>query len=183
MTFVLIVLFAVDYGTLGNPDNGRAGPASVTIPDYTSMGACTAAGRALKDQVNNASLKKRTMVFFESPRRVEETLRAMATAFGDDRPAALCRELTKTHEEVRRGGLAALAAGAEADPPRGEVTLVVSGWTGPDASEATPEAMAAAVAALEAAGTDHKAAMKEVAVRYGVSRRDVYDAVLTARRI
>ena len=122
--------------------------------------------------------EKRTMVFFESPRRVSETLRTMASVFGDDRPAALCRELTKTHEEVRRGGLGALAEGAEADPPRGEITLVVSGWTGPDASEATPEAMAAAVAALETAGTDRKIAMKEVALRYGVSRRDVYEAVL-----
>jgi 16S rRNA (cytidine1402-2'-O)-methyltransferase len=122
--------------------------------------------------------EKRTMVFFESPRRVAETLRAMASAFGPDRPAALCRELTKTHEEVRRGGLGALAEGAEADPPRGEITLVVSGWTGPDASEATPEAMAAAVAALEASGTDRKVAMKSVALRFGVSRRDVYEAVL-----
>lgn len=124
--------------------------------------------------------EKRTMVFFESPRRVTDTLRAMAAVFGDDRPAALCRELTKTHEEVRRGGLAALAEGAEADPPRGEITLVVSGWTGPAASEATPEAMAAAVAALEATGTDRKIAMKTVALRFGVSRRDVYEAVLKA---
>jgi 16S rRNA (cytidine1402-2'-O)-methyltransferase len=124
--------------------------------------------------------EKRTMVFFESPRRIADTLRAMASVFGDERPAALCRELTKTHEEVRRGGLAELLEGAEADPPRGEITLVISGWTGPDASEATPEAMAAAVAALEAAGTDRKIAMKEVALRYGVSRRDVYEAVLKA---
>ncbi|MFB9660768.1 16S rRNA (cytidine(1402)-2'-O)-methyltransferase [Glycomyces mayteni] len=127
--------------------------------------------------------EKRTMVFFESPRRVADTLRAMSETFGPDRPVALCRELTKTHEEIRRGTLAELAEGAEADPPRGEITLVLSGWTGPDASEATPEAMAAAVAALEDAGTDRKTAMKEVAVRFGVTRRDVYDAVLTARRI
>jgi 16S rRNA (cytidine1402-2'-O)-methyltransferase len=104
----------------------------------------------------------------------------MADAFGPDRPAALCRELTKTHEEIRRGGLGDLADGAEADPPRGEITLVIAGWTGPDASEATPEAMAAAVAALEAQGTDRKTAMKAVATRFGVSRRDVYEAVLKA---
>nr|WP_322633424.1 16S rRNA (cytidine(1402)-2'-O)-methyltransferase [Glycomyces albidus] len=122
--------------------------------------------------------ERRTMVFFESPRRVAETLRAMAEAFGPGRPAALCRELTKTHEEVRRGGLGDLADGAEADPPRGEITLVVSGWTGPDASEATPEAMAAAVAALEAAGTDRRTAMKDTATRFGVPKRVVYDAVL-----
>ncbi|MEU6859679.1 16S rRNA (cytidine(1402)-2'-O)-methyltransferase [Glycomyces sp. NPDC046736] len=122
--------------------------------------------------------ERRTMVFFESPRRVADTLCAMGEAFGADRAAALCRELTKTHEEIRRGTLAELAEGAEFDPPRGEITLVLAGWPGPDASEATPEAMAAAVVALEATGAERKAAMKEVAVRYGVSRRDVYDAVL-----
>ncbi|NUQ88074.1 MAG: 16S rRNA (cytidine(1402)-2'-O)-methyltransferase, partial [Glycomyces artemisiae] len=124
--------------------------------------------------------EKRTMVFFESPRRVADTLQAMSETFGADRPAALCRELTKTHEEIRRGTLADLAEGAESDPPRGEITLVISGWTGPDASEATPEAMAAAVAALEEAGTDRKAAMKETATRFGVPKRVVYDAVLKA---
>ncbi|HEU5126718.1 MAG TPA: 16S rRNA (cytidine(1402)-2'-O)-methyltransferase [Glycomyces sp.] len=120
----------------------------------------------------------RTMVFFESPRRVADTLRAMTAAFGEQRAAALCRELTKTHEEVRRGGLGELAAGAEADPPRGEITLVVEGWGGPDPEDATPEALAGAVAALEADGMDRKAAMKAAAARFGVPRREVYDAVV-----
>jgi 16S rRNA (cytidine1402-2'-O)-methyltransferase len=125
--------------------------------------------------------ERRTMVFFESPRRTAGTLAAMAAALGPDRPAALCRELTKTHEEIRRGGLGDLAAGAEEDPPRGEVTLVVAGWAGPDPAAATPEALAAAVSELEAAGTDRKAAMKEVAARFGVPRRDVYNAVVIER--
>ncbi|WP_232805782.1 16S rRNA (cytidine(1402)-2'-O)-methyltransferase [Glycomyces xiaoerkulensis] len=125
--------------------------------------------------------ERRTMVYFDSPRRTAGTLRAMAEAFGADRPAALCRELTKTHEEIRRGTLAELADGAEADPPRGEVTLVVQGWPGPDAAEATPEALAGAVADLEAAGEDRKAAMKRVAARFGVPRRTVYDAVVKSR--
>ena len=68
--------------------------------------------------------EQRTMVFFEAPHRTEAALAAMATAFGDDRPGAVCRELTKTHEEVRRGGLADLAAWA-ADGVRGEVAVVV----------------------------------------------------------
>lgn len=122
--------------------------------------------------------ERRTMVFFESPRRVADTLRAMASAFGKSREAALCRELTKTHEEVRRGGLAALAAGAEGDPPRGEITLVVTGWAGPDPEDADPESLAAAVAALVDDGTERKAAMKAVATRFGVSRRTVYDALI-----
>src|SRR5688500_15471500 len=70
--------------------------------------------------------EQRTMVFFEAPHRTEAALRAMAEAWGDDRAAAVCRELTKTHEEVRRGPLADLASWA-ADGVRGEVTIVVAG--------------------------------------------------------
>src|SRR5918994_2922665 len=68
----------------------------------------------------------RTMVFFEAPHRTGAALSAMAGAFGDDRPAAVCRELTKTYEEVRRGPVAELARWA-ADGVRGEVTIVVAG--------------------------------------------------------
>ncbi|MFC4335820.1 16S rRNA (cytidine(1402)-2'-O)-methyltransferase [Salininema proteolyticum] len=120
----------------------------------------------------------RTAVYFESPRRVEATLVAMAEVFGADRPAALCRELTKTYEEVRRGTLGELLEGVRADAPRGEITLVVAGSTGPDASEATPERLADEVAELEGRGTPRKEAMKQVAKRYGLSKRDVYDALL-----
>ena len=70
--------------------------------------------------------EERTMVFFEAPHRTQAALAALAEAFGDDRPAAVCRELTKTHEEVRRGPLAELVTWA-AEGVRGEVTLVVSG--------------------------------------------------------
>ena len=70
--------------------------------------------------------ERRTMIFFDAPHRLDATLAAMATAFGDDRPAAVCRELTKTYEEVRRGGLRALAGWA-AEGVRGEITIVVGG--------------------------------------------------------
>ena len=70
--------------------------------------------------------ERRTMVFFEAPHRLDATLAAMAEAFGDDRPAAVCRELTKTYEEVRRGGLRELAEWA-AEGVRGEITVVVGG--------------------------------------------------------
>ncbi|NUR07903.1 MAG: 16S rRNA (cytidine(1402)-2'-O)-methyltransferase [Nocardioidaceae bacterium] len=119
----------------------------------------------------------RTMVFFESPHRTEATLRAMAETFGAERPAAVCRELTKTHEEVRRGGLAELADWA-ADGVRGEVTLVVSGAPA-DASDVPTDAasLAALVAEQEQAGTSRKEAIKAVAQRVGVPKRVVYDAV------
>jgi 16S rRNA (cytidine1402-2'-O)-methyltransferase len=122
----------------------------------------------------------RTMVFFEAPHRLGRTLAAMAEAFGSDRPGVVCRELTKTYEEVRRGGLAELAAWA-VDGVRGEVTVVVGG--APAAAEATtdPAELAARVAGLEAEGQPRKAAIAAVAVQAGVPKRVVYDAVLAAR--
>jgi 16S rRNA (cytidine1402-2'-O)-methyltransferase len=121
--------------------------------------------------------ERRTMVFFESPHRTEATLAAMAEAFGADRPAAVCRELTKTHEEVRRAGLADLATWA-ADGVRGEVTIVVQGAT-PSVADAATDArsLAALVADEEGTGTTRKDAIREVAQRTGVPKRTVYDAV------
>ncbi len=74
--------------------------------------------------------ERRTMVFFESPRRTGATLRDLAAAFGGERPAVVCRELTKTHEEIRRGTLDELAAWA-AEGPLGEITIVVAGAPAP----------------------------------------------------
>ena len=116
----------------------------------------------------------RTLVFFEAPRRTAATLAAMAEALGADRPAALCRELTKTHEEVRRGGLAELAAGA--DDVRGEVTLVVAGATAAPAP-ADPEELRAEVARHREAGLSTRDAVAVVAEASGRSRREVYNLV------
>ncbi len=118
----------------------------------------------------------RTMVFFESPHRTAATLTAMAEAFGDDRRAAVCRELTKTHEEVRRGALDEVAAWAGGGV-RGEVTVVVQGATVVAAALDRPS-LAAAVAEREAAGTRRKDAILEVARSTGLPKREVYDAVL-----
>jgi 16S rRNA (cytidine1402-2'-O)-methyltransferase len=118
----------------------------------------------------------RTMVFFEAPHRTGAALAAMAEAWGGDRPAAVCRELTKTHEEVVRGGLAELVAWA-AEGVRGEVTLVVAGRTGPAVVPSGPAEVAALVAEEEAAGVQRKDAIRSVAQRTGLPRREVYDAV------
>jgi 16S rRNA (cytidine1402-2'-O)-methyltransferase len=117
----------------------------------------------------------RTMVFFEAPHRTEVALAAMADAFGDDRPAAVCRELTKTHEEVRRGGLGNLAAWAAAGV-RGEVTIVVAGATD-DEVATDPDTLRALVSSEEAAGVPRKQAIADVARRSGVPKRVVYDLV------
>ena len=123
----------------------------------------------------------RTLVFFESPRRTAATLEAMATALGPARPAAMCRELTKTHEEVLRGPLAELAARTAEVEVLGEVVLVVAGAPAESVGDLGPGDLAAAVAAAVAAGTDRKAAVLAVAARTGLPRRTVYDAVVAAR--
>jgi 16S rRNA (cytidine1402-2'-O)-methyltransferase len=123
--------------------------------------------------------ERRTMVFFESPHRLADALRDAADAFGADRAAAVCRELTKTHEEIRRGPLADLAAWA-ADGVRGEITLVVAGATPAPVALSAGE-LADAVAAEETAGATRKDAIRAVVVRTGLPRRTVYDAVVAAK--
>ncbi|HVK28336.1 MAG TPA: 16S rRNA (cytidine(1402)-2'-O)-methyltransferase [Nocardioides sp.] len=118
----------------------------------------------------------RTMVFFEAPHRTAAALEAMRDVFGADRAAVVCRELTKTHEEVRRGPLADLVAWA-ADGIRGEVTIVVAG-ADPAAAVATdPASLRAAVAGLEESGMRRKDAIAAVAVQAGIPKRDVYQVV------
>jgi 16S rRNA (cytidine1402-2'-O)-methyltransferase len=122
--------------------------------------------------------ERRTMVFFEAPHRLAATLAAMVEAFGAERAAAVCRELTKTYEEVRRGGLGELAAWAASGPVLGEVTLVVAGAapSPPAASDVVPE-----VLRIVRDGVRLKDAVAAVAQRHGVPKRDLYDAALVAR--
>jgi 16S rRNA (cytidine1402-2'-O)-methyltransferase len=123
----------------------------------------------------------RTLVLFESPRRLAATLSGLADALGPGRPAVVCRELTKTHEEVRRGTLGELAAWA-AGGPLGEITIVVAGAPRRRADPArTGPRAAAEVAALERAGTPRKDAIAEVARELGLRKRDVYDALVAAK--
>jgi 16S rRNA (cytidine1402-2'-O)-methyltransferase len=144
----------------------------------------------------------RTLIFFESPRRLAASLAAMAGALGPERPAVVCRELTKTHEEVRRGTLGELAAWA-AGGALGEITIVVAGSparkrrtagggesaartrsqaAGPGTQPTSPPVpgatVAAQVAELEQAGTPRKAAIAGVARELGLRKREVYDAVV-----
>jgi len=122
--------------------------------------------------------ERRTMVFFEAPHRIGAMLAAAAAAFGPDRRAAVCRELTKTYEEVRRGGLGELAAWAEG-PVRGELTVVVQGAEPPEPA-AGPD-LAARVADREAAGESRKEAIVAVARLAGVPKRVVFDAVVRTK--
>ncbi len=123
---------------------------------------------------------QRTLLFFESPHRTAATLAAMAETFGADRQAAVCRELTKTYEEVVRGGLGELARWAAETEVRGEVCLVVSGAGEPEAPD--PAALLEQVRERVAAGQRLKDAAGEVARTSGASARTLYEAFLKARR-
>ncbi|WP_432253024.1 16S rRNA (cytidine(1402)-2'-O)-methyltransferase [Streptomyces sp. HNM1019] len=124
--------------------------------------------------------ERRTLVWFEAPHRLDDTLAAMAEVFGPDRRAAVCRELTKTYEEVRRGPLAELAVWA-AEGVRGEITIVVEGAPAPGPEEAGPAELARRVAVREEAGERRKEAIAAVAQEAGVPKRQVFDAVVAAK--
>ena len=123
--------------------------------------------------------EQRTCVFFESPRRLEQCLRDAVDGLGPDRRAVVCRELTKTHEEIKRGSLGELADWA-ADGVLGEITVVLAGAQ-PLADVAT---LVAEVLELVDAGAGVKDACAEVIAAHpgAPSRRALYDAVLEARR-
>jgi 16S rRNA (cytidine1402-2'-O)-methyltransferase len=118
----------------------------------------------------------RTLVFFEAPHRLAPMLVDLAAEFGANRLAAVCRELTKTYEEVRRGPLSELADWSTGDV-RGEITVVVAGAVR-SVSELSGVELAAAVAEREAVGTDRKTAIAEVAVATGQRKSEVYAAVV-----
>ena len=120
----------------------------------------------------------RTMVFFEAPHRTARTLQAMAQAFGPDRRGAVCRELTKTYEEIRRGTLEELLRWA-VDGVRGEVTLVVAGAP---RAVVDLEDQLEAVRERVARGERLKDVCAEVASATGLSKKALYDAAVTRRR-
>ncbi|MFE7559892.1 16S rRNA (cytidine(1402)-2'-O)-methyltransferase [Kitasatospora sp. NPDC057500] len=131
-------------------------------------------------QLASVAAEPRTMVFFEAPHRIAEALAAMAQAFGPERPAAVCRELTKTYEEVRRGPIGELAAWA-AEGVKGEITVVVAGAPPAAPQELTPAELARLVAVREEAGERRKEAIAAVASELSVPKREVFDAVVAAK--
>ena len=197
------VAYATDAGTPGVSDPGaelvarahERGLAVVPIPGPAAVIAALAAAGFPADRfvfagflprkgTGRAALLARlaaepwTTVCYEAPNRTVALLRDLAACCGPDRPAAVARELTKLHEEVRRGTVGALTQYYEEHPPRGEVTIVVGGAPkgGAAAPAAAPgEAEARAlVAAMRAEGSAPGAIAKELAQRLGISRHDAY---------
>jgi 16S rRNA (cytidine1402-2'-O)-methyltransferase len=153
-------------------------------PRWGFEGFLPRSGRERRERLTRVAADDRATVLYEAPTRVAATLRDLAAACGPERPAAVCRELTKLHEQVVRGSLAELAA-AVADgsvPARGEFALVIAGKpSGPDgdAAAATPTSATIAAArtrveALVRDGVARPEAARLVAAATGLSRRDLY---------
>jgi 16S rRNA (cytidine1402-2'-O)-methyltransferase len=142
---------------------------------WTFEGFLPRRGAERKARLQRICADERTTILFEAPRRAAATLADLAAACGADRRAALCRELTKLHEDVWRDRLGALAERAAGEQPRGEVTIVVSGN---DAGDGAPTMSLAAargeVDRLVGEGMSRSSAAREVAQRTGQPRRDLF---------
>jgi 16S rRNA (cytidine1402-2'-O)-methyltransferase len=178
-----LVTAALDAGF---PVTAAPGPSAVTTALALSGLPCdrfcfegflprTPAAR--RSRLRALAAEERTLVLFEATHRIAAALADLAAEFGPDRPAALCRELTKTYEEVVRAPLGALAERAADSPPRGEITLVVAGAPPAVATRPDDDTLRAEVARREATGTSRRDAITEVATEYGLRRRDVYTVV------
>jgi len=122
----------------------------------------------------------RTMIFFEAPHRLADTLAAMVEVFGEGRPGAICREISKTYEETVRAPLAELAQWARSEP-RGEITIVVGGAAEPAAAPDAALLAALVDVAEKVGGQSRKDAIASVAREHGVAKRVVFEAVVAAK--
>ena len=148
-------------------------------PRWGFEGFLPRAGRERRERLARIATDERATVVFEAPTRLAATLRDLTAACGADRPAAVCRELTKLHEQIARDTLDGLEAAVRdgAIPARGEVVLVIAGSGGPapaDAPAARVEEARRRVAALVAGGTRAGDAARQVAAETGLARRALY---------
>jgi 16S rRNA (cytidine1402-2'-O)-methyltransferase len=126
--------------------------------------------------------EERTMVFFEAPHRLAESLTDAVNVFGASRLGAICREMTKRYEETIRGNLGELSNWANTNEVLGEITLVIAGAV-TDSASVTAADMVGRVREFEAAGMDRKSAIATVAEEFGIAKRLVYAAVVDANKM
>jgi 16S rRNA (cytidine1402-2'-O)-methyltransferase len=174
----------------GFPVTAAPGPSAVTtalalsgLPSdrFVFEGFLPRSGSGRRSRLRELAAEPRTLVFFEAPHRIAGALADLTAVFGADRPAAVCRELTKTYEEIRRGRLDELAGWAAEGSPRGEITLVVAGAPDRPAAPPADADLRAAVAGREAAGDSRRDAIQAVADEYGLKKKDVYTLVHRAQ--
>jgi 16S rRNA (cytidine1402-2'-O)-methyltransferase len=179
-----LVRAALDAGL---PVRAAPGPSAVTtalavsgLPSdrFCFEGFLPRSPGARRARLASLASEPRTMVFFEAPHRVAGMLADAAQALGADRAAALCRELTKTHEEVRRAPLGSLRDWAAEQPVRGEITVVVAGAPPRGPSSLSTTELAGLVDDAQASGLSRRDAIDAVAREHGLPRRDVYAAAV-----
>ncbi|MEV0606862.1 16S rRNA (cytidine(1402)-2'-O)-methyltransferase [Polymorphospora rubra] len=172
----------------GAPVTAAPGPSAVTtalavsgLPSdrFCFEGFLPRTGGPRRARLRALATEERTLIFFESPHRIAGTLADLAATFGADRPAAVCRELTKTYEEVLRRPLGDLARWAADGDPRGEITLVVAGAPAGPPPRPTDAELRAEVADRETAGLSRRDAIEAVATEHALRKRDVYQIVHT----
>ena len=178
-----LVRAAIDCGIIVEPIPGACAAIAAISASGLPTGQFTFEGflprsSDLKDRLKALSTERRTMIIYESPHRLADTLIDLAEAFGATRQATVAREVTKLHESFIRGTLAECAEHYKAEPPRGECVIIVEGGTG-DAPE-RPEEVAVETLLLEAmrAGKSTKEAAREVANKTGLGRRELYATAL-----
>ncbi|MFB8278545.1 16S rRNA (cytidine(1402)-2'-O)-methyltransferase [Nocardia colli] len=151
---------------------------AIPVERFCFDGFAPRKGGQRREWLRTLATEPRACVFFEAPHRLADCLADAVTVLGPDRRAAVCRELTKTYEEVIRGTLAEVAAWA-VDGARGEITVVLEGA---QPKSADPADLVDLVEALTAEGIRLKDACAQIAGEHGASRNELYDAVLIARR-
>ena len=148
---------------------------------FTFEGFLSTNKKSRREHLQSLLTEQRTMVFYEAPHKLCGTLDDLLAAFGD-RPVALCRELTKLHEEVRRTTLAQAAAYYQENAPKGEFVLVVAGAEPAEETAVTLEEGVAMVQERRAAGERMKDAVRQVALDTGLNRNELYTAALKAEQ-
>ncbi len=148
---------------------------------FTFEGFLSVTKKSRRAHLESLRQEKRTMIFYEAPHKLRATLADLKETFGSERRIALCREMTKLHEETMRTSLGEAADWYAQNEPRGEYVLVVEG--APETADAAPDLESAVMEALRLRGEGMplKAAVKEVSVRTGVGRNALYEACLAAK--
>lgn len=149
---------------------------------FTFEGFLPRASGARQSALESLRFEERTMIFFEAPHRLKESLEDILEVFGENRKGAICREMTKTYEETIRGSASELLKWASKNEILGEITLVIEGAiVGSEAK--TSSEMVARVREFEAAGMDRKTAIATVADEFDLPKRTVYAAVVDANKM
>jgi 16S rRNA (cytidine1402-2'-O)-methyltransferase len=148
---------------------------------FTFEGFLPRSSGARLAHLDTLRFEERTMIFFEAPHRITESLKDAAEIFGNERRAAICREMTKTYEETVRGSLNELIVWSESKEILGEITMVIAGVPVGTAAK-TAEEIVARVREFESAGMDRKDAISTVAKEYELPKKVVYAAVVDASK-